>query len=155
MQRERAPLPLLPGDATLDSSYFEQCLLDVAIATLERGGVTTRPSTYQFFDAVDAWGFPRYPSHTVILLPAADLIAELRAFIQRNAALLDAPDCWLGTWINPFTGCYYLDITTSRVDLNEACAMARQLSKAEGRKIVALYNSCRDLTFYLWDDVRS
>jgi hypothetical protein len=61
-------------------------------------------------------------------------------------------DSWLGTWINPHTGEYYLDITTSRQDLAEAQATARAISLREGRKIVALYNSKLDQTVYLWDD---
>lgn len=144
-----------PADDLLQTYYFERYLLDVAIATLERGGVTTRPETMAFLDALDAWGFPRHPSRTVILPPQADLLGELRAFIRRNAALLGAPECWLGTWVNPATGCCYLDITTSRADLAEAQAVARMLSAQEGRKIVALYNPLRGQTVYLWDDVRA
>ena len=44
---------------------------------------------------------------------------------------------------------YYLDITTSRKDLDEARKEAIERGKQDGRRIVALYNSKRDQTVYL------
>ena len=41
---------------------------------------------------------------------------------------------------------YYLDITTSRKDLDEARKEAIERGKQDGRRIVALYNSKRDQT---------
>lgn len=142
-------------DAALRHYYFERYLLDVAIATLEQGGVTARLDTGEFLAASDVWGFPKYPSRTVILPPASDLVAALKSFIQRNEALLLEANSWLGTWINPANGCCYVDVTTSCADLDEAQRVARELSARDGRKIVALYNACRNQTIYLWDDVRA
>jgi hypothetical protein len=143
------------SDTRLRDYRFERYVLDVAIATLEHGGVTARLDTGEFLRAADVWGFPKYPSRTAILPPASDLVAELKAFIRHNEPLLLEPNCWLGTWINPANGCCYLDITMSCADLDEARRVARELSARDGRKIVALYNAGRNQTIYLWDDVRA
>jgi hypothetical protein len=128
---------------------FEKYVLEVAIATLERGGVASRPDTYQFLPPMDTWSFPKYPGRTVILPPDADLVAELKAFIAANKPLLREPDCWLGTWINPQTGHFYLDVATACADLDQARRIALEVSAREGRKIVALYNSKWKETVYL------
>lgn len=138
----------------LEQHYFEKYVLEVAIATLEKGVTASKLDTYQFLAPVDAWGFPKYPGQTVILPPEANLVSALKAFIAENEVYLRETDCWLGTWINPETGECYLDITTSCPDLDEARRMAREISQYEGRKIVALYNSKREQSVYLWDDVR-
>ncbi len=140
-------------ETPLDQYRFEKYVLEVAIATLERGGVTSKLNTYQLLAPVDAWDFPKYPAKTVILPPNVDLLGELKKFIQANEQCLQEPDCWLGTWINPHTQYYYLDITTTCSDLDEARQKAIAVSYKEGRKIVAMYNSKRDQTVYLWDDV--
>jgi hypothetical protein len=44
-------------------------------------------------------------------------------------------------------------VATSCADLEQARRLARDISRREGRKIVALYNSQRGQTVYLWDDV--
>ncbi len=129
--------------------YFEKYVLEVAIATMELGLAASKLDTYQFLLPIDAWGFPKYPSKTAILPPEVDLVDELKNFISTNEPLLRKPDCWLGTWINPRTQHFYLDITTSCNDLNEAKRIALEISDQEGRKIVALYNSKRNETFYL------
>jgi hypothetical protein len=131
---------------------FETYVLNVATTTLEKGATASKLDTYQFLAPVDAWGFPKYPGKTVILPPEANLVEALKTFIADNETYLREADSWLGTWINPHTGEYYLDITTSRQDLAEAQATARAISLREGRKIVALYNSKLDQTVYLWDD---
>jgi hypothetical protein len=41
----------------LEQYTFEKYILEVSIATLERGGVTTNPNTYQFLAPIDAWGY--------------------------------------------------------------------------------------------------
>ena len=138
----------------LEQWYFERYLLDVAIATVEKGVIAAKLATYQLLPPIDAWGFPKYPSKTTILPPEIDLVAELRTFIEINETYLNEMDCYLGTWVNPHTKHYYLDITTSCADLEEARRIARAISMKEDRKIVALYNSRREQTVYLWDDVR-
>ncbi len=129
--------------------YFEKYVLEVAIATLEKGVTVSKLETYQFLPAVDAWGFPKYPSKTAILPPQVDLVNELKNFILANELFLREADCWFGTWINPQTEYFYLDVTTSRDDLNEAKQIALEIGEHEGRRIVALYNSKRDETIYL------
>ena len=133
----------------LEQYYFERYVLDVAITTLEKGGSASKLDTYQFLSPVDAWRFPKYPGKTAILPPNVDLIKGLKIFIQDHQSVLLEEDSWLGTWINPSTHQYYLDITTSRKDLDEARKEAIERGKQEGRKIVALYNSKRDQTVYL------
>ena len=129
--------------------HFEKFILEVAIMTLEQGISASKLDTYQFLAPIDAWGFPKYPGKTAILPPEVDLVDELKKFISAYEFHLREPDCWLGTWINPQTQHFYLDITTSRDDLNEAKALALEVSQREGRKIVALYNSKRNETIYL------
>ena len=129
--------------------YFEKYILEVAIATLENGGVASNPAIYQFLPTMDTWSFPKYPERTAILPPEVDLADELKSFIAANEPLLREPDCWLGTWINPRTHHFYLDISTSCDDLDEARKTALELSERAGRKIVALYNSKRKETVYL------
>ena len=87
----------------------------------------------------------------MILPSTVDLAVELREFITRNEVLLKETDCWLGTWINPRTKEYYLDIATGIVDLDEARRAAIRISHNDGRKIVAIFNSKRNETVYLWE----
>jgi hypothetical protein len=98
---------------------------------------------------MDAWQFPKYPSKTIILPAETDLVEALKSFIFTNEIFLREPDCWLGTWIHPTTRCFYLDITTSCKDLDEARRLALKISAHEGRRIVAIYNSMRKETVYL------
>jgi hypothetical protein len=132
---------------TLNS--FENYVLEIAIITRNKGGTASRLDGYQFLPSADVWEFPKYPSRTVILPPDADLVEELKKFISTNETYLREPDCWLGTWINPQTGYFYLDVTTSCQDLNEAKRIVLEISNREGRRIVALYNSKRRETVYL------
>ena len=136
-------------DTPLEKCYFEQYVLNVAIATLEKGIATSKLDTYQFLRPVDAWGFPKYPGKTAILPPNADLVKSLTEFIYANETYLREPDSWLGTWINPRTQYCYLDITTSCADLEEARKAAITIGEREGRKIIALYNSKWEQTVYL------
>jgi hypothetical protein len=133
----------------LARTHFEKYVLEVAIATLDNGGVASRLDTYEFLPPVDAWSFPKYPARTAILPPDVDLVDALKTFISANEGFLREPDCWLGTWINPRTHYFYLDIATGCADLDEARSMALEISEREGRKIVALYNSERKETVYL------
>src|SRR4051794_23320287 len=95
----------------LERYYLEKFILEVSIATLEYGGVTSNLPTYQFLAPIDAWGLPRYPDKTLILQPGADIFSGLYSFIQNNGDALHKPDYWLGTWINPTTHCCHIDIT--------------------------------------------
>jgi hypothetical protein len=121
----------------------------IARATLKEGGTASKLHGYELLPPVDSWQFPKYPARTVILPPDVDLIAALKRFILENESLLREPDCWLGTWINPQTRCFYLDITTSCKDLQEARKTALENSQRDGRRIVALYNSGRKETAFL------
>jgi hypothetical protein len=136
----------------LDQLKFEQYALSVTIATIEQGGVTSHPCTYQFLAPVDAWSFPKYPSKTVIVDPTMDLYLAIRSFVARHLSLFDEPDIWFGTWINPHTQHCYLDITTSHADLRQAQLLAQQIGQQQGRQIVALYNTLRKQTVYLEND---
>jgi hypothetical protein len=138
----------------LESFYFERYVLDVCVATLERGGVTSKIDTYQFLSAVEAWGVPKYPDRTVILVPGTSLLQEVGAFIQANEAWLKEPDCWLGTWIDPDTSNCYLDITTIYTCLEDATHAAFLLRQSAQRKIVALYDFKNEQTIYLPGDER-
>ena len=133
----------------LERCYYEKYILDVAIATLEHGGVTSKVDTYQFLESIDAWGLPKYPGKTVILTPEADFVEELRQFIQANYADLLEADAWLGTWVDPLTQRYYLDITLICPALEEAKREAQERSRQEGRPVVAVYNFKRNQTVYL------
>jgi hypothetical protein len=133
----------------LAKEEFDNYVLAVARATLKNGGTASRLDGYQLCAPTDAWEFPKYPDRTVILPPEADLVEELKKFISENESFLQEPDCWLGTWINPQTGCFYLDITTRCNDLDEARKMALEFSARAGRRIVALYHSGRKETMYL------
>src|SRR5947208_11302754 len=137
----------------LERYRFEKYLLEATIRTLEKGGITSQLSTYHFLDPIDAWGFPKYPAKTAILPPDIDLCAELRRFIEANEGYLREPGSYLGTWINPHTQHCYLDITTSRKELDEARQEAMAISLRDGRRIVALYNILRGQLVYLWEDV--
>lgn len=137
------------SDALLKSYYFERYVLDVCIATMERGGVTSKINTYQFFSSTEGWGVPRYPDRTVILYPGTDLPNAIAAFIHENRTSLREPDCWLGTWIDPDTGNCYLDITAIHWCLEEALREAIVLSQSAQRKIVALYDFKNEQPIYL------
>jgi hypothetical protein len=73
----------------------------------------------------------------------------LKRFIIVNNDHWSEPNTWLGTWINPQTHEYYLDITTSRQSLDETRRQAIIVGLIEGRNIVAIYNPAREQTIYL------
>jgi hypothetical protein len=133
----------------LERYRFDRYVLDICIATLEQGGVTSKLDTFHFVSTVDAWALPKYPDKTVILSPDVDLRQELVAFIQENEFWLRQPDCWLGTWIEPLTRNVYLDITSLCPYLEDAVRKAATLNQQARRKIVALYNFKRAQTVYL------
>lgn len=146
---EPGEVPAPRFGASLQQYYFEKYVLEVCIATLEQGGVTTKLDTYQFLPATEAWGVPKYPDRTVILPPQADLAQEITAFIEANRTFLKEPECWLGTWIEPDTGNCYLDVTAIYSCLEEARSEALALSQRSRRKIVALYDFKEGQTIYL------
>jgi hypothetical protein len=130
----------------------EEYILQVAAETIKSGGSASRLNEKNFLPLMDVWSFPKYPSRTAILPSSVDLAIELRKFIIQNEDFLNEVDCWLGTWINPRTKEYYLDIATGIGDLSEACETAKRISIEDGRKIVALFNAKRNETVYLWDE---
>lgn len=136
-------------DTLLERYYFEKYVLEVSIATLERGGVTSKVDTYQFLDPIDAWGLPKYPGKTAILAPDANLLEELVQFIEANRVHLYEPDAWLGTWIDPTTCRCYLDITVICSCLEDARREALERSQQARRTIVAVYNFKHNRTVYL------
>jgi hypothetical protein len=131
---------------------FEKYVLEICIATIERGGVTSKLDTYEFVSSLDAWGLPKYPDKTVILSPGANLRQEITAFIYQNETSLRESNCWLGTWIDPDTGDCYLDMTALYFHLEDAKREAITLSKRARRKIVALYDFKHGRSVYLWDE---
>lgn len=132
--------------------YLEKFIHQVAMATLEHGGVTSNLSTYQFIAPIDAWGLPRYPEKTLVLSPDADIAAGLRHFIAENIDSLHAPDSWLGTWVNPFNRCCHLDIVEICATFEEARIQALQRSAASPRAILAIYNFKRRQTVFLREE---
>src|SRR5690242_3566915 len=123
-------------ETLLDRYYFEKYVLDVSIATLERGGVTSKVDTYQFLPPIDAWGLPKYPGRTAILTSEANLAEELVHFIRQNESDLREPDTWLGTWINPRTRLCHLDITIIFPSLEDARQEALRRGKREQRAVL-------------------
>lgn len=136
----------------LERYYLEKFILEVSIATLEYGGVTSNLRTYQFLEPIDAWALPRYPEKTLILQPGTDISANLRGFIHTNVSHLHAPGSWLGTWINPATRCCHLDITEIYPSLEEARTQALQRNASGSRAIVAVYNFKQQKTIYLREE---
>ncbi len=124
----------------------------VAAETLKNGGSASRLNEKDFLPPKDVWSFPKYPARTMILPSTVDLAAELQKFVIQNETLLNETDCWLGTWINPRTKEFYLDIATGIVDLDEAVRAAKRISLEDGRKIVAIFNSKSNETVYLWEE---
>lgn len=133
----------------LEHYYFERFLLEISIATLERGGVTSSLHTYEFLASIDAWGLPKYPDRTLILPPEASIAEGLRSFIQKNTSHLYAPGAWLGTWIHPLTHDCHLDVTEICPTLEEARRAAQMHSLSKQQGIVALYNFKHNLTVFL------
>jgi hypothetical protein len=131
------------------TAAFERYVSEVVAVTRATGMSASKVNTFQFLGRSDTWGFPKHPGRTAILAPEIDVVAAIKVFIAANAQVLAAPDAWLGTWVHPQTGCYYLDITTSRNHLDEARAAAWENSLREGRQIVALYNTWRQEIVYL------
>ncbi|MBO0779673.1 MAG: hypothetical protein J2P37_12685 [Ktedonobacteraceae bacterium] len=136
-------------DTWLERYYFEKYILDVAIGTLEQGGVTSNVATYQFLPPIDAWGIPKYPGKTVILTPEANIAEGLVQFIERHHDHLCEADTWLGTWVNPQTRCCHLDITVIYSRLEDAKREAWQRGLQERRNVVALYNFKHGQTVFL------
>jgi hypothetical protein len=133
----------------LEHYYFQKYILDVSIATLEWGGVTSQLDTYQFLTPIDAWAVPKYPKKTAILAPGTNIADELVQFIHANETFLREPDTWLGTWISPLTYHCHLDITIICSCLEDAKQEAAMRSQQEGSEILAVYNFKHRQTVYL------
>ena len=133
----------------LERLCYEKYVLELAIATLERGGVTAKIDTCQLLEPIDAWGLPRYPDRTVVLPPETYLPHAIMTFIEKNEPCLMEADNWLGTWIDPHTGICYLDITTIYPCLEDAQREASLRNQESQRKIIALYNFQREQTLFL------
>ena len=131
------------------SDLFKRYLEAVAEKTLQYGGTASNPVALEFLPIRDLWCFPKYPSKTAILPPTVNLTAELESFIDQNKKLLNEDDCWLGTWVNPQTGDYYLDVSTGIKGLEAARETAIRVGNNEGRKIVAIFNPARNETIFL------
>ncbi|GLV58906.1 hypothetical protein KDH_57340 [Dictyobacter sp. S3.2.2.5] len=136
-------------ESPLERYLFDKYILDVCIATITQGGVTSKLDTYQFVSPIEAWAIPKYPDQTVILPPNADLQAAVRSFVVQNELYLRMSDYWLGTWIEPETHNCYLDITSLCFCLDDAVQQARALSSSAQRKIVALYDFKRGQAIYI------
>ena len=128
---------------------WEEYLHEIAAATLKKGGTAFKLDRCQFLPPMDIWSFPKYPGRTRILPQTIELVDALRDFITANEKLLKESDCWLGTWINPITHEFYLDIATGQQDLEAAKREALEASQRDGRRIVAIYNSQQQKTIYL------
>lgn len=134
------------------TTKFEEYLQEVASRTWNEGGSASNPFLMQFLQVNDVWCFPKYPSRTIILPSTVDLAASLSEFVDQNKDVLCEEDCWLGTWQNPQTGEYYLDVATGIGDFSMACETAQRLSLMGGRQIVAMYNPLRKETYYLREE---
>jgi hypothetical protein len=139
----------------LDLSHLEAFLWEVSLATLEDGGVTCNVLTHQFLPPIDAWGLPRYPEKTLILLPGSDMFTGLCRFVTAHANALSAPDAWLGTWIHPETSCCHIDITELCSTFEEARTRALLQAACTSRSILALYHFKQRQTLYVHDEACS
>ncbi len=133
----------------LERYYFERYVLDICIATLKRGGVTSKLDTYEFLSSTEAWGLPKYPDRTAILPPGTNMAQAVTTFIETNNNQLREPNCWLGTWIDPSTDLCYLDVTTIYFCREDAMREAIALRDTTRRKIVALYDFKLEQPVYL------
>ena len=131
------------------SAAYAAYLNEVQNLTREQGWAVSNPSTGKFLQQINAWGFPKYPDHTVILPPDANLVTALESFIVANKPFLEETNNWLGTWVHPGTGDVYIDVTTSCKDLDEALRLTAQTNATSKRKIIAVYNSSLNETVYL------
>ncbi|GAB3762853.1 hypothetical protein [Microlunatus parietis] len=119
--------------------------------TLDSGGCTADVAARRILPGEDAWYFPRFPEHTMIVsLP--ELGSSLVRFIELHHHHHLAGDIWLGTWINPAIHQCYLDLITRHEDEHEALRLARLYSHAGGRKIIAICNPARRQTRQVWTD---
>ena len=128
---------------------FEEYISEVKRKTVEEGGSASKPSSCIFLPIQDLWCFPKYPAKTFILSPHVNLAKELIFFIEKNSTFLNEEDCWLGTWVNPQTGEYYLDISTGIENLEAARSFAIQAGKKDAREIVAMFNPKQQRTIFL------
>ncbi|HNF94796.1 MAG TPA: hypothetical protein PLQ75_09120 [Anaerolineales bacterium] len=128
---------------------FEEYINEVTRKTIQEGGSASKPSSCIFLPIQDLWCFPKYPAKTSIFPPHINLAEELKNFIEKNITFLDEEDCWLGTWVNPQTGEYYLDISTGIENLEAARSFAIQAGQKDGREIVAMFNPRQRHTIFL------
>lgn len=133
------------------SNQYYHYISQVAAITVNFGISTSCVKTYAFLEPIDAWGFPKYPSKTVITPVHTQKPLEhvIKLFIKNNRIFLEEEGTYFGTWIHPDTRQCYLDITMSHPDFEEARNIANRISLREGRRIIALYNSLHRETIYL------
>jgi len=61
--------------------FPEHYLHRIVAQTYASGGTPIKRDTGDILDTSDTWGFPKYPSQTVILSSDADLMQALYGFI--------------------------------------------------------------------------
>lgn len=137
---------------SINEKNFDEYVVQLAERTITKGGTASNPIKGEFLPAWDMWSFPKYPAKTRILAPTADLVIELRIFITANEAFLKEKGCWLGTWVNPKSGEYYLDVATGCKNLTQARRLAKKAGIEDGREIVAIFNAKKNRTIYLWKE---
>lgn len=135
------------------TDQFERYIKLVVTRTQQNGGSASKPGMMTFLPDINVWSFPKYPSRTLILPGTANLAQELHAFIEQNEAALAEADCWLGTWLHPQTGEYYLDVATGVEDLDQAYQMAVKIGREDGRQVVAMFNAKQNRTVYLQSSI--
>jgi len=116
---------------------------------LSQGGVTADMVCRKILTNADMWLFPKYPDKTIICRHDSNLIKEINNFINANRKLLSQQHCFLGMWLHPKTRDYYLDITTSVKEQEQAIKTARKISRESERKIVSVYNLLTKKTVFL------
>ena len=117
--------------------------------TYQQGGITANVMPQEILGAVDIWMFPKYPAQTVIVPPGPALAPALLSFVQLHWAALCECDTWLGTWVNPETNYWHIDITAGCWTLEEAQQQAFACGARDNRPIMAIYNIRQHRTVYL------
>jgi hypothetical protein len=130
---------------TLDKNFLAEAI-NIAVS---HGGVTVDLVNNKITKDTNAWFFPRYPDKTVICPHNSNLTGEINNFISINKNLLINQNNYLGVWLNPQTDEWYLDITASNIDRDDALSQAKQISDISGRKIVSIYNPFTKETIFL------
>lgn len=117
--------------------------------TLKDGGVTADLHDFSLIAPQDLWYFPKHPSKTHIVPVNCDLEKVTKEYINDNEIWLMEKGNLLGIWLNPENHKYYFDIITSHKESSEALKLAKNISRNEGRDIVAIFNPFLQKTLYL------